>query len=481
MTANYYEMFKAYDIRGTYPELNYEVFYWSGYALITEVLRKEGLSEKICVMRDHRYTSPEFYKAFYNGILDAGGEVVVLEVGPSDLLYAACQLFDLPGAIVTASHNPKDDNGIKIVKHIPQMLGLSDGLDKIRDFVLPKLENQEKPSPDNFKTLEEDTEKKQQVLYFYQNTIKKIGELEVVDSALEKRNQKLKLAVDAGNGMGGYVMDILSKMYENIEFIPLYWELDGTYPNHPADPQNFDNLKDLQKTILDQGCDFGFAFDGDADRVFFVDEKGEVVQGDFLVAVFAKEMLHDYFKSGDSKNNPAVVSAQPGSLCVPLEVYKNNGIAVPSKQGHTAIKNNMEEFKAIYGGEFSGHHYFGDFSYMDSGVLAAVLMIKTTVIKNCSLSSIFAHLRKQYFISNLMNIKIPEGVNFEIIKERIEKGFPEATISYFDGISVFYDDWKFSARPSNTEPVMRFILETHFEDKVQEKIEEVKKVLAFDF
>jgi phosphomannomutase len=473
-------MFKAYDIRGTYPELNSQLYYWSGYALIKEVFEPENVGKKVILMRDHRYTSPDFYKAVYNGILDAGGEVLALDLGASDMLYGACQLFDMPGAIVTASHNPKDDNGLKVVKKIPQMLGLVDGLDKVRDFVLSKLEgeNAEKKDETVFVETIFDEEKKQKVLDYYAETIKKIGDLEDIDKLLKNEGKKLRIGVDAGNGMGGYVMEILKDMYRNIEFLPLFWELDGTYPNHPADPQDFDNLKDLQELILKEKLDFGFAFDGDADRVFFVDENAEVVQGDFLVAVFAEQMLKAHFENPDPNFNPVVVTSQPGSQSIPHTTYKNDGICVPSKQGHTAVKAQMKKYKAIYGGEFSGHHYFGDFGFMDSGVLASVLMIKAVVKNKVKLSELFTNLRKNYFISNLMNIRLPEGETFEDIKLKAEKSFSDADkISYMDGISVFYPDWKFSARPSNTEPVMRFILETYGDDKVEEKVSLVKEAL----
>jgi len=477
---NYSKFFKSYDIRGTYPQIDEQMYYQIGKSFVSEVLEKEGLPKKICLMRDHRYTSPQFYRAIYNGIIDAKGEVLALGLGSSDMLYAACQLFDLPGAIVTASHNPKDDNGLKIVKSTPEMLGLGNGLEKIRDKVVATLDQGHKVDTQSFLEPKTEDQSKAKLEKYYLKIIKEIGGIEQVDQALSKNNQKLKICVDAGNGMGGYVMNLIKDLYSQIKFVPLYWELDGNYPNHPADPQNFSNLEDLKQQILKNNYNFGFAFDGDADRVFFLDEYGQVVQGDFLISLFAEESLQDHYHKSDQDFNPVIVVAQPGSQCVVNTVYQADGCCVPTRQGHTNIKTAMQDYKAIYGGEFSGHHYFGKFGYMDSGILAAVLMIKIIVEKNQKMSNIFHTLRQNYHISDLINLKLPAGVDFEIVKQRILAGFADAQkVSFLDGISLFFPDWKFSVRPSQTEPVIRFILETYRQDKIQEKLDRFYQVIGF--
>lgn len=475
------KFFKAYDVRGTYPEISAELFYWIGFGMIKEVLKKENLSTKINLGHDTRYSSPELYRAFYNGVLDAGGEVITLGLISSDFLYAGCQVFNNPGAVITASHNPKDDNGVKMVKEGANMLGLGHGLEKIRDFVIAKMDSKSPTNSQNWKTPQTNEASKSQVMDYFKQKLKQIGRIDEINEVLKKENRTIKIAVDTGNAMGGFVMPIVKEMYKNIEFVEMFWEMDGNFPNHPADPQKFENLKDLQKVILeDKKVEFGMAFDGDADRIFFVDEEAKVVQGDFLVAFFAQSLLKEFHKNPDPKFNPAVVYIQPGSRCVPEIIAENEGIAIPSHQGHASIKEAMNKHKAIYGGEFSGHHYFSDFGYMDSGVIAAVLMIKIVVLEHRRISEIFSKLNKSYFISDLQAVKIPLGKTFEDFKVKLKNHFSDANaISEFDGISVFYPTWKFSMRPSNTEPVVRFILESRFENIVQEKLKLVNSVLGF--
>ena len=476
-TIDYSKFFKAYDVRGTVPELTAEVFYWTGYAIITEVLIPENLPLTVNLMRDCRYSSLEFYTAMYWGIKDAGGNPQALGLGSSDMMYASCQLTKTTGVVITASHNPKDDNGCKILKTGSTMLGIDEGLAKVRDFVLTKIEQQKFDLSDRSQILE-NLSLREEVVSSFCYKIKEMGAISTVDAILKSQNKTLKIAVDSGNGMGGLVMNYVSKMYTNIKFIPLFWELDGNYPNHPADPQDVNNLRALQQAVRD-GADFGFAFDGDADRVFFVDENAEIINGDFLVAFLAKSLLQSYHKSPNPKFNPAIVYLQPGSRCVMETIAQNDGIAVPSKQGHTFIKAQMQKNKAIYGGEFSGHHYFADFGYLDSGILASVLMIKILVDENKPVSELFAKLKKSYFISNLMNLTIPDGQTFEDVKSKLVAYYNDADISYLDGISIFYPEWKMSMRASNTEPKIRFILESRITDQTQFRVDEVRKIVGF--
>jgi phosphomannomutase len=471
------KFFKSFDVRGTYPEISKELFYWIGYGLVSEVLIPENLPTTVNLCRDTRITGPEFYKAFYNGIINAGGKVNPLDLATSDFLYAACQVTNTPGAIITASHNPKDDNGVKIVKEGSTMLGLNQGLSKVRDFVVTKIEQELDDS--NWLDPELNENLKEEVWQYLKSKIYEIGKIDKINGILKDKNKKIKIAVDAGNAMGGWIMQKVKDFYPNIEFVDLFWELDGNYPNHSANPQDFKNLKDLQKTIVENDdVSFGFAFDGDADRVFFVDEKAEVVQGDFLVSFFAQSLLKDYHNASNSDFNPAVVYIQPGSRCVPESIALADGIAIPAKQGHTHIKAAMQNYKAIYGGEFSGHHYFADFGFMDSGILAAVLMIKIVIESDKTINEIFKPLNSLYFISDLHNFVIPEGKTFQDFKEIIYKNFSDGIISEFDGISVFYPSWKFSMRPSGTEPVVRFILETRNENKTKEALLVVKQILG---
>ncbi len=473
--SKYHKMFKAYDLRATYPELNADVYYWAGYGLVTEILKPDNLSLNINVARDCRYTSPDFYKAFYNGLKDAGANPVCLGLASTDFIYAACQIFDTPGAMITASHNPKDDNGLKIVKKFPQMLGLQAGLDKVRDFVLSKIEI-EKVDFEKFTEPQEDTKAKMQVWDYYKSKFNEIGNPEEVDQVLAQQQKKLKIVVDTGNGMGGFMMEKIQNWYKNIEFIPLYWELDGNYPNHPADPSNIANIQDLINKVKEVKADLGVAFDGDADRAYFVDEKGEYMRDNYLVAAIAKSMLKDYFANPNPEFNPAIVYSQPQSRCVPYTVLESSGVPVPSKQGHTFVKADMKRYKAIYGGEGTGHHYFGTFGFMDSGSLVVSKVIHIMVTQKVLPSEIVATYASKYFLSGELNYRLGEDLNFDLIKERLLNHYKDAVVNTFDGISLFYLDWKVNMRASNTEPLIRLNVECLGENKLEEKIKEITRI-----
>jgi phosphomannomutase len=475
--TDYSKFFKAYDIRGTVPELNAELYYWAGYALIELILKPDNLPLEINVTHDGRYSSNEFYTALIEGIKAAGGKPIQLGLGSTDTAYAASQFNTFAAISLTASHNPKDDNGMKVLKTGSSMLGLDAGLDKIRDFVVTKMGTNSidfKSLP--YPTTDESTKSK--VMDYFKGVIRKLGEIDRVDQILDSRGQKLVIPVDCGNGTGGFVMDFIKNFYRNIEFVPMYWEVDGNFPNHPADPQDLKNLVDLQAKVVELKSRFGFAFDGDADRVGFVDEKGDVVCGDYLVAFLAKTLLEANKRNPHPTLSHSAVYIQPGSRCVIDAICGQDGVAIPSTQGHTGIKSKMTQYKALYGGEFSGHHYFGEFGYLDSGVITAVLMIKICVEQDKPMSEMFESLGQSYFISDLMNLTVPEGQDFDMWKTKLKAHFTDATISEFDGISIFYPDWKFSMRSSKTEPKVRFILESRINNTTEAKVALVKSVLG---
>jgi len=478
---NYNSFFKSYDIRGTYPELDSRIYYWTGFALVNEILVPEGLSTKISVMRDCRYTSPEFYSALIQGIKDGGGEPIALGLGSTDLLYAACQKLNGPGAMVTASHNPKDDNGLKIVKQVPQMLGLSTGLDKIRDFVVAKLVNDAyKPETIEFATNEQ---VKQQVKDYYLEKLNSIGDIENVKSILKSKNQKLKIVVDCGNAMGGFVLPWVEEAYgDAVEFIKLFWDLDGNFPNHQADPLDFDTLKSLQSKILETKADLGIALDGDADRVYFVNKDAEIIKGDAVVAIIASSLLQDYFENNQDENlNPVVLFDQRSRRCVPEYVLQNAGIPVPTKVGHINFKKNMLKYGAIYGGEVSGHHYYHQFGAMDSGAMTITAFINILAKKPEIYQTVYSQIKAKYFTNQgEENITVDAGFTFETLKNKILEAYPDADYNLLDGVTLFYPDWKANIRMSNTEakPVLRINIETDNSDFVIEKLREIRTNLG---
>lgn len=617
------QFFKAYDLRGTTPELNAEVYYWSGFGLIETILKPQNLPLSVIITRDCRLSSLEFYNAFAKGIIDSGGSVILLGIGTTDLMYAASMKLNLSGAMITASHNPPLDNGLKIVKKIPQMLGLKDGLDKIRDFVVCKIEIEEtKIDLKNTMNYQENSEIKNQVIHFFVYKIKEIGRIEELikltslqnenietklqnlekqenlsDNSIknkkrefefQKQFKKFKVVVDTANGMGGFIMPYLQEIYKNlVDFVPLFWALDGSFPNHAADPMNPENLRFLSQKVLEEQADFGIAMDGDADRAFFVDENGNLISGEHLVALFAEEILNDNFENGEPKIeqielnnnektvnlskenivesnnlqdqenstlsidlqknssqsiskissenlilgqnksqenvqkitnstkteidlqdkfdiqfNPAIVYVISYSRALPDTVLENNGIPIISKQGHTFVKSQMNKYKAIYGGEASGHHYFGQFGFMDSGAITIAIFIKILIQKNLKpkinqnldenfdekstqinqqktlkASQLCKKWSEKYFVSGEQNFVLPKNLTMAKVVEIIKENYSKSTISELDGITVYDILSKFTIRGSNTEPLLRINVETKMENKTKEILDKIKKVL----
>ena len=464
MSMNISSFFKAYDLRGEYPHIDETIFYWTGKGLV-DVILTEG-SKEVAIMHDARVSAPSCAAALIKGIQDAGGTVRFFGEGSSDMLYGACQHLGIAGVMVTASHNPGKDIGAKFVKEAPQMLGLGSGLELIRDYVETN-RTEEIPSSE----LPEIDPELKEVHNFFFSSIEKIGNTNEVRTRLAKK--QLTIAVDAGNGAAGYFLTRFKDMYPEVNWIELYWEPDGTFPNHPANPVEPDTLEDIQKAIAEHSADFGVAFDGDADRLVILDETGNPIQGDFLMNLFIKEFAQRELPEGLEH---AYVYIQPGSRCVPECVAETDGVSIPSMQGHSYVKKQMEKFNAIYGGEYSGHHYFGQFGFMDSGIIVLALFLDVFTKQELSVSELFKIIGGRYYLSDLINLNLPENTSFEDIKDRIKHTFSDATFSEFDGIAVYYPDWKFSVRPSNTEPKVRFVLETRGSDMREEKIAEVKQL-----
>jgi phosphomannomutase len=471
--------FKAYDIRGTYPDIDSRIYYWTGYALVSIILAPENLSTTVNIMHDIRYTSEEFYSALAQGIKAAGGEVISLGLGSTDLLYAACQQTDLAGVMVTASHNPKDDNGIKIVKQHPQMLGLGTGLEKIRDFVLEKLKKEPDFKPTQ-SSLEYNVDAKQQLLDFYNKKLRSVGNVDEVNQILKNRAKKLKIVVDCGNAMGGFVMPFVEELYDGqIEFVKLFWELDGDFPNHQADPLNFDTLKSLQAKILETQADLGVAIDGDGDRIFFLDAQANIMKGDETVAILARNCLEKYFLNSKSSGNPVILFDQRSRSVVPKTIVESAGVAVPTKVGHTNFKQNMIKYDAQYGGEVSGHHYFRDFGFMDSAAMTLVSFIEVFAKNPESLLDFHQKIQKQYYTTQgEINFHLRPELSFDKVKTLILTAFPDLNFNLMDGLTIYAIDWQANIRMSNTEPLLRLNLETIGENRVNEKVEQIKQILG---
>lgn len=456
--------FKAYDLRATMDILSPEVYFWFGKGFMEKIAKEEDLEKTVVIARDGRENGDKFYNYLAAGIRTGGGNVISLGQATTDTMYMAAILKDCPGMMITASHNPREYNGCKVVKKIPQMMGLESGLATVRDYIFEHLD--EKIDVE-IKEVNESTEFKAEVLEALHKKIEEISKLS------EVKNKKV--VVDAANGVGGLLMKKMQDWYPNIEFIPLFWEVDGTFPNHPSDPMPEENRKDLKEKVFETGADCGLFLDGDADRCVIIDENGNLLNGDFIVSLFAKYFLKPENLEGSGFTNN-IVYLEPNSRVISRTIKENGGKAVISKQGHTFVKANMKETNAIYGGENSAHHYFGAFNYMDSGIITLALFLSVLDKSGVKASEILNDIRAGYWLSGEQNFKVPEGMTVDKIKQNLKEFYEDGKFCELDGLTIAYEDWRVNMRSSNTEPLIRFNLESNREDmKPMEKLEEVLK------
>lgn len=446
-----YNIFKSYDVRGKVgSELTVDVANKIGKAM-ADWLPNDGT---VAVGRDMRPDSAELANAIIEGLRLQGRDVIDIGQVTSDMIYFAVGQLNLAGgAMVTASHNPGEYNGIKLCREEARPIGLESGLDQIRDNVLAE---KFKPAADNAGKLTE----QELTEAWVQHVLSFIDVDKLTD---------MKLAVDAGNGMAGKIFPDLEP-YVPWEISEMYFELDGTFPNHEANPLKFETLADLIKNIKDNNLDGGIAFDGDGDRAFLVDETGEVLTGGVMSA-----MLAEYFLKLHPEANIAYDARN--SRSVPKVILENGGNPVITKVGHANIKQSMREYDAPFGGEASGHFYFRDNWYADSGLIAAVIGIYVATLSGEKLSE----LRKQY----THFAAIPE-TNFVVEDKdsaisRILEAYGQHETNNLDGITVIIDEntW-FNVRASNTEPVLRLNAESATQIELDKLVGEVIELVKGD-
>ena len=419
-------IFKAYDVRGVYPDqLDEEVAHRVGRAVV-ELTQ----ARRLLVARDMRASSEPLSTAFISGVMTQGADVADMGLASTDMVYFASGKLELPGAVFTASHNPAKYNGIKLCRPRAVPIGEDTGLLDIKGMVAANsFASGRRPG-----AIERIDLMSEYVTHL----------LSLVDV---KAFRKLVVAVDAANGMGGLTVPaVLGKL--PVEVIPLYFELDGTFPNHPADPIQPENLKDLIATVLDRGADIGLAFDGDADRVFLVDENGEPVSGSLTAALVARSILEKH--AGEK-----VIYSITCSRVVPEVMRESGGTPIRSRVGHSFIKKVMREENAIFGGEHSGHYYFRDHYFADCGLLAALHVLEVCSLQGKSLSQVLEPLRR-YWASGEINLEVADK---EGSMRGVAERFPEERRDWTDGLTVDFDDWWFNLRPSNTEPLLRLNVE----------------------
>jgi phosphomannomutase len=440
-------VFKAYDIRGIYPdELDEDGAYAIGRAYV-----QQFEPSRMAVGRDMRLSSPQMAAAVIQGAADEGAEVLDLGLVGTEMVYFAVGELGLDGGIaVTASHNPKEYTGLKVVRRGALPVGGESGLLDVRDRALAVADR--KGGGDARVT-------KVDIWPAYVDRA-----LSFVDpSALAP----LKVVIDAANGMAGVMLPpVLERL--PIEPVTCFFDPDGSFPNHEPNPLLPENREFIVSKTLEQGADLGVAFDGDADRCFFVDDRGEFVPGDFATALLAESVLA---KEPGAK----IIYDVRASWAVPETIEAAGGEPLINRVGHAYIKHRMRKEDAAFGGEVSGHYYFRAFSQADSGVVPFLLMLELISKKGRPLSETLEPYRSRYFITGELNTPVADvALKLQELKERYAA---EGKVSHLDGISVDAGDWHFNVRPSNTEPLLRLNLEARTQELMERKRDEVLDVI----
>jgi phosphomannomutase len=442
------KVFKAYDVRGIYPtELDEDGAYAIGRAYVEHFEPK-----RIAVGRDMRISSPTMAASAIRGAADAGADVLDLGLVGTEMVYFAVGELGLDGGIaVTASHNPKEYTGMKIVRRGALPVGGESGLPEIRDRAMAL----EDTAPGQAQGEVEEYD----VWPAYVERVLSFVDVSAINA--------LRVVIDAANGMAGVMLPpVLERL--PVEAVRYYFEPDGSFPNHEPNPLLPENREFIVERTKSEGADFGVAFDGDADRCFFVDDTGEFVPGDFVTALLAESVL-------EKQPGAKIIYDVRASWAVPETIEQAGGTPLVNRVGHAFIKHRMREEDAAFGGEASGHYYFRDFSQADSGVVPFLLMLELVSRRGQKLSEILRPFRERYFITGELNTPVPDvALKLQELKERFGA---EGTVSHLDGISVEAEGWHFNVRPSNTEPLLRLNLEARSRALMEEKRDEVLNVI----
>jgi len=446
-------VFKAYDVRGIHgAELDEKGAKAIGRAFV-EVFEPN----RIAVGHDMRVSSPAMAASVIAGAAEAGAEILELGLVGTEMVYFAVGELGLDGGVaVTASHNPKEYTGMKIVRAGALPVGGESGLLEIRDRALADPRGQTQGQ----------TPGQVQEYDIWPAYVERV--LSFVDvSAI----RPLKVVIDAANGMAGAMLPPVLEQLPQLDVVRCFFEPDGTFPNHEPNPLLPENREFIVRKTLEEGADFGVAFDGDADRCFFVDDTGEFVPGDFATAIFAEAVL-------GKEPGAKVIYDVRASWAVPETIESRGGVPLMNRVGHAFIKQRMREEGAAFAGEVSGHYYFSGFTQADSGVIPFLLMLERISTDGRKLSEILRPFRDRYFITGELNTPVPDvDAKLREIEERFG---PEGRVSHLDGVSVDADDWHMNVRPSNTEPLLRLNLEARTPELMERRRDEVLAVIRGD-
>ena len=438
------KVFKSYDVRGVHPtELDEDGAYRIGRAYVEEFEPRS-----IAVGRDMRVSSPAMAGATIEGAADGGADVLDLGLVGTEMLYYAVGELGLDGGIcVTASHNPKQYTGMKIVRRGALPVGGDSGLDKVR-----------RRAEAGFGEVSRRGEVREQDVW--DGFVAKV--LSFVD---EGSFAPLRIVVDAANGMAGTMLPPVLERLPQLDVVRCFFEPDGAFPNHEPNPLLPENRKFIVERTRAKGADIGVAFDGDADRCFFVDDTGEFVPGDFVTALLAQAML-------EKQPGAKILYDVRASWAVPRTIEEAGGVALVNRVGHAFIKERMREVDALFAGEVSAHYYFRDFTRADTGLVPFLVMLELLSAEGRKLSELLAPYRERYFLSGEINTPV---ANVDAKLREIEERYAAVggRISHLDGVSVDFDDWHFNVRPSNTEPLLRLNLEALDEREMERRRDEV--------
>jgi phosphomannomutase len=439
------KVFKAYDVRGLYPDELDE----AGAEAIGRAYVERFEPRRIAVGRDMRLSSPAMQAAVMRGAATAGADVLDLGLVGTEMVYFAVGSLELEGGImVTASHNPKQYTGMKLVRRGALPVGGDTGLLDLRDLI----------DSGNWHVTERGEVRDVDIWPEYVARVLSFVDVDAI--------KPLRIVIDAANGMAGVMLPpVLQRL--PVETVRCYFEPDGSFPNHEPNPLLPENREFIVRKTLEEGADLGIAFDGDADRCFFVDDTGEFVPGDFATTLLAESVL-------EKEPGARIIYDVRASRAVPHTIERAGGVPLVNRVGHAFIKARMRKEDAAFAGEVSGHYYFRDFSQADSGVVPFLLMLELISKRGRRLSEILAPLRSRYFITGELNTPVPDvALKLQELKER----YADGRISHLDGISVDFDDWHFNVRPSNTEPLLRLNLEATSEELMERKRDEVLAVI----
>jgi phosphomannomutase len=450
MTAISGDVFKAYDVRGLYPsEITEELFHLLGRAFVAYL----GPGQ-YAVTRDMRLSSPSLTKAFIDGAKLQGGDLVDYGLTGTDMMYFAVAADGLGGgAMITASHNPKQYNGCKMVRREAFPLSGESGIKEMKDMILAGAIPAPAPTPGRYET--------RSIMDRYIPHV-----MSFIDASVIK---PFNVVLDGGSGMAGLVAPHLFDQLP-CRTTTLCFEVDGTFPNHEANPLIEENRRDITSRVIAEHADVGIAWDGDADRCFFLDGTGEFIAGDFITALLAESFLM-------KTPGATIIYDVRASYAVKDMVARYGGRALMNRVGHAFIKRRMREEDAVFGGEVTGHYYFKNNFYADNGFIPALLILELMSKKGKSLHELLAPLREKYFISGEINTKVSSMAAIDEKLEALAREYRHGNVYRLDGVSAEFEDWHFNVRASNTEPLLRLNLEGLTPEVMERRRDEVLGII----